>query len=577
MKMTRCILVNCNMSSNKGRRYIVNNMLLSFSSFILWKCIFISLVLLSLPKSATTLHLKGTWDSNAEFFKFLTKFGFQKTDPKDLENTQGFIYGNITISEGLENQKHKGASLVVVDSEYFLEFYGNRTQRPVLACPAMLEKIDTIAFDAICKPKGLEDFLRKIPCPKNKLCADEDNPENVVPSYQFTYKVRDVQRPRFWYLSFIACYRDHCEWLPSNYSNVKIDYDIWLVNGNPSVKEFNPLEHHFSFEFHDVLEIHLAAFVIYLFVFILWLYVFNTQRHLVTKILFVCVSGEIFGVFLKLIHVSVFASNGVGVDWLGKLGTLLDLATQCLFMLLLILLAKGLGIITDVVRLKSIIFSLWAVYTLFNIFLYIWNLLEIDNIISNTYEWQTIPGYTTLGLRVVVMFVFLYELRETFGGYRNLDDNPFIIHFGAFYLVWFCYLPVLAIITTQVSPLWRYKTIISINYAVDVLAYLVLIHLLWPSSSILYLVNGDRPLVTYDLEITGLLDDMQETTLFCRQELEQNTQNGNSLDEETSEPTITHDDDSISDDVKKPVLSELDLNRKHDDEENTLKLNTSSL
>lgn len=142
------------------------------------------------------LHLTGTWNSN-DFFLFLTKFGFQKTDPKDLSNTQGYIYGNISFVQPIDEHTVKSLALVVVDSEYFLEFYGNRTLPPIKACPAMFHKIDTIAFDYICKQNGREDFLRKIPCPPNKLCVDEDNPSNVVPGYQFTYKVEDVQRPRY--------------------------------------------------------------------------------------------------------------------------------------------------------------------------------------------------------------------------------------------------------------------------------------------------------------------------------------------------------------------------------------------
>ena len=43
----------------------------------------------------------------------------------------------------------------------------------------------------------------------------------------------------------------------------------------------------------------------------------------------------------------------------------------------------------------------------------------------------------------------------------------------------------------------------GISYAVDILAYAVLLHLFWPSRSVLFMVNGERPLPMYDLEITG--------------------------------------------------------------------------
>ena len=86
--------------------------------------------------------------------------------------------------------------------------------------------------------------------------------------------------------------------------------------------------------------------------------------------------------------------------------------------------------------------------------------VEIDNIISNTDEWQTWPGYATLAFRLIVMVWFLVELRRTYH-HSHQDNVNFIQHFGAFFLMWFIYLPVLALISTQVSPLWRYKTILS--------------------------------------------------------------------------------------------------------------------
>lgn len=141
--------------------------------------------------SVKCLHIKGTWDTS-DFFLFLTRFGFQKTDPGMLDDTQGFIYGNITSSSKLDSY----FNLVLVDSEYFMEYYGNSSIRNSAGCRNMFRKIDTTAFDKTCKKFGTEDFLRKIPCPKNSLCIDEDNPHNIQSGYQFTYKVQNSVQPR---------------------------------------------------------------------------------------------------------------------------------------------------------------------------------------------------------------------------------------------------------------------------------------------------------------------------------------------------------------------------------------------
>ena len=55
----------------------------------------------------------------------------------------------------------------------------------------------------------------------------------------------------------------------------------------------------------------------------------------------------------------------------------------------------------------------------------------------------------------------------------------------------------------SVTELEHFYFVAGITYAADVLSYIVLIHLLWPSRSVLYLIKGDTPLPQYDLEAAG--------------------------------------------------------------------------
>lgn len=54
---------------------------------------------------------------------------------------------------------------------------------------------------------------------------------------------------RFWYVSLVACYRNltTCKWHHID-QDLELEYDIWLVNGNPNVSSFNPLVYQFSFD-----------------------------------------------------------------------------------------------------------------------------------------------------------------------------------------------------------------------------------------------------------------------------------------------------------------------------------------
>jgi len=155
-------------------------------------CELIIVLMASLLHTTGALHVSGLWHSD-EFFKFLGKFGFQQTNKQDLTGTQGYIYGNVTSQLNITGQ----IALVVLDSEYFTEFFGNRMLRRAKACPAMFEKIDKIMWDERCNKDGYEDFLRVIPCRTNELCKEErSDPSEVIAGHQFTYHVRDTYQPR---------------------------------------------------------------------------------------------------------------------------------------------------------------------------------------------------------------------------------------------------------------------------------------------------------------------------------------------------------------------------------------------
>ena len=84
--------------------------------------------------------------------------------------------------------------------------YGNETLRNSVACSKMFNKIDKVAYYPVCQYFGLQDFIRRIPCPKGQHCIDEDTPSNVLDGYQFTYKVQNKVNPRFVVLFFIDKY-----------------------------------------------------------------------------------------------------------------------------------------------------------------------------------------------------------------------------------------------------------------------------------------------------------------------------------------------------------------------------------
>lgn len=157
--------------------------------------------------SIHSLHITGSFNTN-DFFKFITRFGIQPTDMHNDVSTRGYIYGNITISpddpsttQMLNDDKQHNAliMLTVMDYTNFIDYYNKRVILPrSVACSLMFEKIDKVAYFYECNEEGQQDFIRRVPCPVGKVCVDEEaRPINVISGNQFTFKIQDLNQPRF--------------------------------------------------------------------------------------------------------------------------------------------------------------------------------------------------------------------------------------------------------------------------------------------------------------------------------------------------------------------------------------------
>lgn len=141
---------------------------------------------------SNTAHISGTYRTS-EFFKFLVKFGFQKTEIHSQRDSFGYIYGNITSKESFPVP----VTFAVLDKFNFLPYYGNRTVHNLdVACQRMFSTADHFAYDAHCGKRNLDDFLRRVPCPRGQHCPDEDTAANIVPGHQFTYVINNLIEPK---------------------------------------------------------------------------------------------------------------------------------------------------------------------------------------------------------------------------------------------------------------------------------------------------------------------------------------------------------------------------------------------
>ncbi|KAG7164742.1 Transmembrane protein 145-like 1 [Homarus americanus] len=309
---------------------------------------------------------------------------------------------------------------------------------------------------------------------------------------------------RFWYLSLVACMRNSsCAWQHVPWP-LEMEYDLNIVNGKPNAADHNPFEYHFSFDKQDTVEIYLVCVVFYGCVLVpLQVYAACRQIHPITRLFTATLIMQLAGLLFDTLHLLVFSFDGEGSEGVNIVGDLFNILAQSLFMMLLLLLAKGWAITRMMLSRRLLLFSLWGLYSILILTLYFWNMMEVD-VIEDIDEYQTWPGWLTLALRVLIMVWFLFELRNTMMYEHNTNKLHFFLHFGAASLVWFIYLPVVALIALQISPLWRYKLLLSFTYSADLLAHSFMTYMLWPERSEQYL------LLAYEADLSNELDEFNE-------------------------------------------------------------------
>ncbi|VDO93488.1 unnamed protein product [Soboliphyme baturini] len=408
---------------------------------VLWQCFGIVAMLLGVCLS---LNVKGAIrNNNRAPFKLLSKFAFQKTDPADVERTSGFIFGNVTSDVPLMSSNTSGSYFVLMDSSNYWAMAKIKNYEDEV-CESILAGVSKTGFDRRCFPHGVQDFFRRVPCEKGKLCDEEDDPSNVIACHQFTFRVQDTLRPRFWYLLFVDCYLNStCRWV-RNRDRPSLRYDIWLVNGHPNWSSQNPFEHQFSVDQQDLFEICLVAVVIYIIVTILQAKAFNERRRLIDAMLLLVVLFKVCQYAFSLVHYSFFAASGHTLDHLLAIGEVCYMLSDSMMVLLIIFIAK---VITEVLftRLPGAV---------------------------NEPIMETWPGWLMLIVRVVGMSWFLSTVRQSLKRaisnchhFREEDERKamFLLHFGSGYLVWFIYIPVLGTISLKIPVMWRRKVITGIT------------------------------------------------------------------------------------------------------------------
>ncbi|RWS25709.1 Integral membrane protein GPR180-like protein [Leptotrombidium deliense] len=477
-----------------------------------------SLLLIAvLLKPILTLNVNSVWSPSNSAIQVIGRFGVGKADIHHKDDTCGYIFGNIS-SPSHPFQSHRKATLVLLSRDQFIELYNinknpkKTTNSSSPLCEALLSTVDKTAFDEKCKADNEVDSIRYVPCQQGALCEGGfASSAPKVSGYQFTFIIKDQPQPTFWYLVLISCVRGSdnstlCHWKDTSKETVVIKYNVWFVNGNPMTSSNNIFTYQFSYEQQDTI-LYLVMIVLYAILTSLQVYAFIRQRrrNLLVYLFTSSLCMHCLAFFFITLHKLVFSGDGIGFATLSVVADILKIISLGFFILFVLIIAKGWPVTRSQVTAKPLLLISWVAYLAIEIVLYVWA-KRSEDIIMEIDEYHTVPGWFSLGFRIILMIWFLFELRATMMLEQDQQKLRFYLHFGAGIMVWFVHLPIVVIIGLQISLMWRYKLILGFSFGANFLAYAVVTHFLWPTR------QSNRFLTNYvDSDYSEELEYYEET------------------------------------------------------------------
>jgi GPR180/TMEM145, transmembrane domain len=300
-------------------------------------------------------------------------------------------------------------------------------------------------------------------------------------------KFRDVERPHFWFVAAADCSLDK----GSELDLKKFELTFFNAGG--------PWEKQFSFDEQSVAGMYTGWWIIFTLGALLhgWgCYVLyrSGSYHPIVKILSVAVVLEWLVLFFSLIHWLIYKDDGIGAPGLYGFAELLDMSSQLLFTFLLLLVAKGWAVTHNNITDKKFLLIAFCGFFVVYVALFIWHKAGQDPA-ETLYMYETAPGIILACLRIVLLFWFLWCLRQSHMHESNPTKKKFYAVFGGFSTLWFLVLPGTVLIAAALAPWVRFKIVISL-YVTGYCAFVGgMAFLLWPSRAAEFFAISDHDLL----------------------------------------------------------------------------------
>ncbi|KAL8620168.1 hypothetical protein ACOMHN_062051 [Nucella lapillus] len=303
---------------------------------------------------------------------------------------------------------------------------------------------------------------------------DGESYYNCTDSVSFT-----AARERWWYISVA-----HCESSGGGKSGLKLDYTLHMMNGAPG--DF--LHYELSADEFYIVPVDIAFLLLYFILLIISIIcavlLYNRQMfHTTYRLYMASLSLWIFGLLLLCISWGRYSASGWEEGPMEVTGRLFQATSGVVFVLMLILMAKGFtitrGRLTQMSTVRLMVF--FSIYIVVYSVLFIWEGVFFDEGYV-LYFYESPPGYGLISMRLIGWLWLLYAVFFTMK--HHPDKASFYIPFVIFYTVWFWAGPVVILIAIFSMAKWsREKTVNGVEQFVALCGHLFFLVLTRPSAA----------------------------------------------------------------------------------------------
>ncbi|KAL9965057.1 hypothetical protein ACROYT_G028785 [Oculina patagonica] len=280
-------------------------------------------------------------------------------------------------------------------------------------------------------------------------------------------------RERWWYLAVSNC---------KSSKGLLLKYRLEMTNGETFWRK------HFSADERFILPMDIAFFIAFitlwmLGVYVAYLLVARRLFHFSYKMYLISTTFEVISLMFYIIYYAKYGKSGIETYGLSVVGRASHFISHVIFLLMLILMAKGWtvtrGRISSSGQIKLSIFG--TVYTVCFAILFFYEVAVFDPG-EVLYIYESPAGIGICVLRVIAWLWFCYGTFFTLKHYPN--KCSFYYPFWFFYTGWFLAGPVVVIIATFKIPKWERAQIVNgIDWSISFLAHFVFLIITRPSAA----------------------------------------------------------------------------------------------